>query len=172
MTDSRVKGELFLRVLDTVVAKWGRNGLEVIGYDPASYRSEEWYTFSDLCGLLSAIRQRLGKNNPNTIYRMGFRTMKDDERWHDVFDDQNPAEIFLSTERQDKQYRVGSMNARTIGPKHVRIDYATDETDPSWFEFYRGLLQGVLELTGRTGVVHLLPRGPDPGVRSYDVKWG
>jgi hypothetical protein len=172
MTDSQVKGDIILKVLDAVVSKWGQNGLEIIGYEHASYRQEQWYSFEEMCSLLSSVKSRLGNNNPLTIYQLGFRTVKEDPRWHDVFDDQDPAEVFLTTKRQEAQYKVGTQTAINLGPKHVRIDFKTEETDFSWFEFYRGRLQGVLELTGRTGVVHLQPMESGNGLRSYDVKWG
>ncbi len=172
MSESRVKGDIILKVLDGVASRWGRNGLEIIGYEPANYRQEQWYPFDEMCSILASAKTRLGNNNPLTVYQLGFRTVKDDPRWQDIFDDQDPSEVFTTTKRQESQYVVGTATAKNLGPKHVRIDYRSEETDQVWFEFYRGRLQGVLELTGRTGVVHLLPQGEAKGVRSYDVKWG
>jgi hypothetical protein len=172
MSDSQVKGDLFLKVLDAVASRWGTNGLSMIEQDYSGYREEQWYPFEDFNNLLATIKSRLGNNNSLSIYQMGFRTMKDDARWSEIFDDQDPAEVFLTTKRQEGQYKVGSVSAIPKGPKHLRIDFNSEETDQLWFEFYRGRLQGVLELTGRTGVVHLLPQGSEKSVRSYDVKWG
>ncbi len=172
MPDAKVKGEVFLRTLDAVAARWGANGLDIIAQDHADYREERWYPLEEFCSLLSKVKTRLGSNNPYSIYLIGFRAMKDDPHWQDVFDDQDPAGIFLTTERQDQQFNVGTVKATTLGPKHVRVDYIASTSDPLWFEFYRGLLQGVLELTGRSGVVHLLPSEQGKEERTYDIKWG
>lgn len=172
MPDSKVKGDILLRILDQVIAKWGVNGLDIIGYDPSGYREEQWYPFPEICGLLAAIKSRLGNNNPLSVYQMGFRTVKEDSRWQGIFEDMDPGEVFLTTSRQDAQYVVGEHRTERLGPKHVRLDLLTEERDPVWFEFYRGRLQGVLELTGRTGVVHLMPWDGKSGSRIFDIKWG
>ncbi|MFO7619565.1 MAG: hypothetical protein R6W91_07955 [Thermoplasmata archaeon] len=172
MDEPQVKGDIILRVLDQVIIRWGRNGLDMIGFEPASYLEEHWYPFDDICDILSAIKSRLGNNNPLTVYQLGFRTIKSDPRWQDIFDDADPADVFLTTKRQEDLYRFGAQKAQVMGPKHVRIEMVGEPIDQLWLEFYRGRLQGVLELTGRTGVVHLLPASGDPPARTYDIKWG
>jgi hypothetical protein len=118
------------------------------------------------------VKSRLGNNNPLAIYQIGFNTIKKDPRWQGLFGNKNPAEVFLSTKRQDDQYMVCAHIATTIGAKHVRVELDGFKGEPVWLEFYRGRLQGVLELTGRTGVVHLLPCGEKEGARTFDIKWG
>ncbi len=172
MPENKVKGDIFLKVLDQVVKKWGEPGLKKIGADPSQYEMEQWYPFSELCALLRIIKETLGKNNPLAVYQLGFRIMKDDPQWQGFFDDKDPAEIFLSTKRQDTQYKAGIQTLERINDKHTRVNIINWECDDIWYEFFRGHLQGVLELTGRAGVVHLIPGCSKEGVRILDIKWG
>jgi hypothetical protein len=172
MAESQAKGDIILKVLDQVMIKWGKDGLDTIGTDPKKYNVEQWYSFSELCGLLSKVKSRLGNNNSLAIYQIGFNTIKKDPRWQGIFCNTNPAEVFLTTKRQDDQYTVCTHVATPVGAKHVRIELNNFTGEPVWLEFYRGRLQGVLELTGRTGVVHLLPPGEKADTRIFDIKWG
>ena len=172
MPENQAKGDMFLKVLNQVVNKWGNRGLKEIGADPSKYKMEQWYPFADLCDILSNVKLKLGDNNPLSVYQLGFRIIKDDPRWHNVFDDQDPATIFLSTKRQEGQYRAGTQSLERIGEKHVRVELQNWDCDEVWYDFFRGRLQGVLELTGRTGVVHLQPADEDKAIRILDIKWG
>ena len=179
MPENQAKGDVFLKILDQVVKKWGNRGLKEIGADPSQYKVEQWYPFSELCSTLSNIQAKLGNNNPLSVYQLGFRIIKDDPRWQDVFHDQNPAEIFLSTKRQEAQYKAGTQELERVGEKHIRVELQNWDCDDVWYDFFRGRLQGVLELTGRTGVVHLIPQtdnddddDDDDASRYLDIKWG
>lgn len=172
MPEYQAKGDVFLKVMEQVVKKWGNHGLQEIGADPNQYRMEQWYPFTDLCDTLLDIKVKLGNNNPLTVYQLGFRMIKEDPRWQGIFDDHDPAEIFLSTKRQEGQYHAGSQNLKKISAKHIQVDLLNWGCDDVWYDFFRGRLQGVLELTGRTGVVHLIPPGDDDNVRTLDIKWG
>ena len=172
MSENQAKGDVFLKVLDQVVKKWGNRGLEEIYANPSQYKMEQWYPFADLCSILENVKTKLGNNNPLSVYQLGFRIIKDDSRWQDVFFDQNPAEIFLSTKRQEAQYKAGTQSLERIGEKHIRVELQNWDCDEVWYDFFRGRLQGVLELTGRTGVVHLNPDKNDGSIRILDIKWG
>ena len=172
MPENQAKGDVFLKVLDQVVKKWGNRGLKEIDADPGQYKMEQWYSFAALCKILRDTQTKLGNNNPLTVYQLGFRIIKDDPRWQDVFYDKNPAEIFLSTKRQEAQYKAGTQSLERIGEKHVRVELQNWDCDEVWYDFFRGRLQGVLELTGRTGVVHLQPEKGEDGSRILDIKWG
>lgn len=172
MPENQAKGDVFLKVLDQVVKKWGNRGLKEIGAAQGQYKMEQWYSFSELCTTLSSIKEQLGNGNPLTVYQLGFDIIKGDPRWQGIFDDQDPAKIFLSTKRQDGQYKAGTQEVRRVGEKHIQVDLLNWECDDVWYDFFRGRLQGVLELTGRTGVVHLSPECKEEGVRTLDIKWG
>ena len=172
MPENQAKGDIFLKVLNQVVNKWGNRGLKEIGADPSKYKMEQWYPFTDLCSILSDVKLKLGNNNPLSVYQLGFRIIKDDPRWHNIFDDQDPATIFLSTKRQEGQYKAGTQSLERVSEKHVRVELQNWDCDDVWYDFFRGRLQGVLELTGRTGVVHLQPDKEDDGTRILDIKWG
>jgi hypothetical protein len=172
MSESQAKGDVFLKVFDQVVKKWGNRGLQTIEKDPGQYKMEHWYSFEELCITLRDIKIKLGNNSPLTIYQLGFRIIKDDPRWQNIFDDRDPAEIFMSTKRQDGQYKAGTQDVKQISEKHVQVDLLNWDCDDVWYDFFRGRLQGVLELTGRTGVVHLIPECKEDGIRTLDIKWG
>lgn len=167
-----MKGEVFAGVLKLVASKWGTAGLETVGAGLDDYAPEAWYPYGDFCDLLSRIRNDLAGGNPMIIYQLGFSMVKADRRWQELFGPLNPAEVFTTTKRQDSQYRVGAYTASVVGPKHIQVTLVCEDCRQVWCEFYRGRLQGVLELTGRTGVVHLrLPDG-NAGTRVFDVRWG
>jgi len=172
MPENQARGDVFLGVMDQVIKKWGNDGLREIDADPNRYDAEQWYPFIELCKILRNIKTKLGNNNPLTIYQLGFLLFKDGPDWQGIFDDRDPAEIFLSTEKQDTQFRAGSQNIKRIGEKHVRVDMFNWGCDDVWYDFFRGQLQGVLELSGRTGVVHLIPGTTGEGIHTLDIKWG
>ncbi len=171
MDEYSVKGDVFIGVLRLVASKWGARGLGSIGAGPGDYAREQWFPYDIFCNLLSKIKQELAPGNPMIIYQIGFNMVKIDRRWQEIFGPMDPAEVFATTKRQESQYRVGTYSAAAIGPKHIQVTLVCKDCRPEWCEFYRGRLQGVLELTGRTGVVHLqLPRDRN-GPRVFDIKW-
>jgi len=172
MDEYKVKGDIFLGVLKLVASKWGTHGLECIGANPESIALEQWYPYEDFCTLLSDIKSKLATGNPMIIYQIGFSMVKMDRRWQEVFHSQNPADVFTTNKRQESQYLVGSYSASVLGPKHVQVAMTGGNCRPEWCEFYRGRLQGVLELTGRTGVVHLRQPKAEGSERVFDIKWG
>lgn len=172
MDEPRVKGEVFQTVFRLVAGKWGQEVLDGIRADPDSYAPGEWYHYSAFCDILTAVKDAVGRSNPMIIYQLGFSTMKKDARWSELFQTMNPADVFRSTERQDTQYRVGHYSAEAKGNKHIQVKMTLPDCRPEWCEFYRGRLQGVLELTGRTGVVHLQRETGSGGERIFDIKWG
>jgi hypothetical protein len=170
MDRPQVKGMLFLKVLEQAERRWGAGARASIASNVPE--PERWYPMGEFCDLLDSIMAGPGRSNPLSVYLIGLGTMKDDPQWQLAFAPMDPTDVFLSTERQDTLYRTGGQAATLVGPKHVRVDLEGGEScGKVWFEFYRGRLQGVLELTGRTGVVHLLP-AKGGGGRQYDIKWG
>lgn len=169
MEGPRVKGTLFIRVCDQADAMWGKGCL---GQSTENRIEEDaWYPACDFCALLDAVKAGPGRNSPLSVYLLGVGAIKGDPAWQETFASMDPADVFLSTERQETLYIIGAQAAVPVGAKHVRVEVPGGIGSQSWYDFYRGQLQGVLELTGRTGVVHLLP-GSGDGRRRYDVKWG
>ena len=171
MKGFQVKGDLFISVLSQVARRWGSVGVEEVRVRPDEYSEEEWYDFSEFCKLLGEIKSGPGNNNPMSIYELGVSTIKDDMHWQAIFQRLDPVDVFLSTARQERQYKIGAITPTKLGSKHIRLEYSIEADQGLWLEFYRGRLQGVLELTGRTGVVHLLPKETGKP-RTFDIKWG
>ena len=172
MAEYEVKGELFIKTLELAGFKPGGSCAMAGNRTQDDFTWEKWYPYEDFCGLLADIKSAIGKGNPMIIYQLGFSIMKRDRHWQDTFGHMDPAEVFTSTRRQETQYRVGSYSAAALGKKHILVTMDCKECRPEWCEFYRGRLQGVLELTGRTGVVHLQPADGPNAARVYDIKWG
>lgn len=156
MEKSRVKGDVFLRVISYVIKKWGKMGLAKISVNPDSFKAEIWYSLKDFTILLQNIKDNLAETN-ESIPNLGRSTIVDDERWKWTFKDMDPEEVFSSTSRQNAQYQVGEMSVVESSPGFVRMKlelWVEDEAQCGlWAEFYRGRLQGVLDLTGSTGNV-------------------
>jgi hypothetical protein len=170
MAGYQVKGDVFIKVLELVGMKWGADGLQAVGN--GSYLEEKWYPYENFCDLLNRVKSTLANGNPMIIYQLGFNVVKKDRRWQEIFGCLNPADVFVTTKRQEDLYHVGTYTSAAIGPKHVQVTLTGKDCRPEWCEFYRGRLQGVLELTGRTGVVHLQPAKEMDEARVFDIKWG
>ena len=107
------------------------------------------------------------------IYQMGYETVFDDVRWQTVFKGLSPAKVFFSTKRQAGQYTGGNIKAEQLGTKHIRLRMSGWQCGPLWYEFYRGRIQAVMELTSRHGVVEItLDENDEETSCTYDIKWG
>lgn len=155
MSESSAKGDLFQNVLALIVKRWGKQGLGKIGASPEQYKPEQWYPFSDFYDLLKDIDDKLGKGDGTVLYRLGYDMVKSDFRWRTIFTDRNPVYVFLSTKRQDTQYRGGKFTAESVGERQIRIEMSEWGCGQIWYEYYRGRLQAVLELTGHVGMVEM-----------------
>jgi hypothetical protein len=140
------------------------------------YLPEGWYPFGDFCRLLSRIHNDLGKGDPVHIFRMGKRTVIDDDRWRNLFQNKNPKEVFTTTRRQEAQYDVGDFIVKSVKEGHITIRaslWDCEETEAAlWSEFYRGRISGILELTGRDGKVEMdTDFTEDKKCCTYEIAW-
>ncbi len=172
MSEAMVKGDLILKVLDHVSNKRGKGSLDKIGVDPAGYLIEKWYPISDFLSLISKIDDAFGDGSEGIASRIGHDIMKFDFRWQMLFKGKDPKDIFTSTKRQDGQYRGGRFEASAIGDKKVTIILREWPNDMIWYEFYKGRLQAVLELTGNTGDVDITCiELDDEPTCTYEITW-
>ena len=175
MDESKVKGDVFLKVTEYVSRKWGKVGLSKLGVSPNTYKAEVWYRLEDFTDLLSGISETL-TDSPTAISGLGRSTIVDDDRWKWAFREKDPLAVFSSSSRQNAQYQVGELNVIESSPGFVRIQmtmWTLDEnTKAIWSDFYQGRLQGVLDLTGAVGNVEKKAKVVD-GIRDtvFAIFW-
>ncbi len=174
MSEAMVKGDLILKVLEHVSNKRGKDSLVKIGVDPSGYLIEKWYPISDFLSLISKIDDAYGDGDGSKAIasRIGYEIMKFDFRWQMLFRGKDPKDVFTSTKRQDGQYRGGRFEASATEDKKVTIILREWPNDMVWYEFYKGRLQAVLELTGNTGIVDITCiELDDEPTCTYDIIW-
>ena len=157
MENARVRGELFQEVVEYIHKKWGTDGLKVLGVDLEQYLPDAWYDLEEFCELLDGLFGKMGIKDPNEPFKIGKWMVTRNARWAAVFKGKNPDEVFSSNKNQQLEYVVGEFKGIHSSIREVSIHSTIWTTDKRhldlWCEFYRGRLQGVLDLTGRRGEV-------------------
>ena len=172
MEEAMAKGELFHNVLAIVVVKWGKESLEKLKISTSQYESSKWYSIGDFCIMLTEIKENLGEGETQAIYDIAYEMINNNFRWRTIFPGRDPVFVFLSTKRQDTQYRGGQFMAAVVGQNHIQLTMSGWSHDPIWYDFYRGRLQSVLDLTGHKGTVELsVLEGVETTKYTYDVNW-
>ena len=172
MEEPMAKGELFQNVLAIVVVKWGKDSLDNLKHSASQYESSEWYSIGDFCIMLTEIKKNLGNGDSQTIYDIAYEMISSNFRWRTVFPGRDPVFVFLSTKRQDTQYRGGQFMAARVGDNHIQVTMSGWSDDPIWYEFYRGRMQSVLDLTGHKGKVELTAlENIEPAKYTYNIFW-
>ena len=120
---------------------------------------------------LAKIDVRIGGDRSFSIDQLGHEIMTEDMRWQVIFRASNPGDIFTTTKRQEAQYKGGEVISRLAGDNHVEVTMVGWPGEKIWFEFYRGRLQGVLELTGKKGTVDMKPIDSETNECKYDIRW-
>jgi len=176
MDEAKVKGFMFQRSLEYVKKKLGKKVFEELGYNPDQYQPEKWYPFADFCVLLTRIDYMLSDYYTDNTFKLGYDMMFNDERWHHLFKDKDPLEIFSSYKRQDAQYQIGEFTTESVeeGMITVRMVLWIDDPDHSryWSEYYQGNFKAILDITGKKGTIGLR-RDPKDSYNSflYEVIW-
>ena len=163
-----MNGGLFNNVLAMVSKKWGRESLEKIGRQPEHYKGDQWYPLSDFESLLSDIDNHMGKGDNTSLSGLAYEMVMSNFQFRTIFTNRDPVYVFLSTKQQDARYSGGTFDAIHVRGSQVRIEVSDWATEPIWYEFFKGRLQGVLELTGHLGTVELTVAGDR---YFYDIYW-
>jgi hypothetical protein len=168
MSENSVKGGLFNNVLAMVAKKWGRESLEKIGRQADQYKGDEWYPLSDFESLLYDIDGQLGKGDNTSLSGLAYEMVMNNFQFRTIFTNRDPKYVFLSTKQQDARYSGGKFDTIHVRGSQIRIEVSDWATEPIWYEFFKGRLQGVLELTGHLGTVELTIAG---NKFIYDIFW-
>lgn len=176
MARPEVKGDLFRNTLDYVTKRWGKVGLEKLTMRQEAFLPQGMYPFTDFCDMLSKIEKDLANGRAESIWRLGKEMIVNDVRWQAFFRSKDPNDIFTSTKRQDSQYLVGTFKTERKDIGHITIEVemwkTTEESCRLWNEFYKGRLQGVLDLTNHKGEVEYTPTPGKEGTSgTFHVKW-
>lgn len=173
MREAWVRGIFFLQVLGYVRKHRGQTTYELLGKDLESYRAEEKYDFNDFMELLSRIKMVVMKEE-DYITRIARETMAEEAVWKNLFRRMDPANVFASTQRQDGRQKLADYEPLDVqkGRVVLRMRVWTDnrEHQDLWAEFYRGRLEGILELMGRKGSVKLVREFGEAG-HTYTITW-
>ena len=174
MRELWVRGIFFKQVLDYIKKNRGQTSLELLNIDPEKYRVEERYDFEEYCMLLANIDLMAGSDNGAYISKIARETMTEEARWKLQFRKLDPKNVFMTTERQSGRHNLADFEAMDKGEKHVSINMAMWTEKKSyqdlWANFYKGRLEGILELMGRKGTIDLFKEYKD-GAYTYEIKW-
>jgi len=173
MKEMWVRGIFFRQVLDYIRQKRGKMSYELLERDIEKYTIEEKYEFQDFAELLSKIKL-ISPSEEDYIARIARETMTDEATWKSLFRRLDPASVFTSTQRQDGRHQLADYEPVNVASGHVllRMNMWTDNRDHQdlWAEFYRGRLEGILELMGRKGSVKLVREFGNGGF-TYTINW-
>ncbi len=168
MVQSKVKGDVFLRVIRALKNQRGSNILDRLSKDPDRYKSEAWYAFSEFLSMLKDIREIT--EDQDIIFRLARSVIMKDDRWVYYFEGQDPEKVFKENKKQNGLFQMGEFKVLETSPGFMRLEMVPwdDGMDGYglWVDFYRGTMQGVLDLTGKNGniVKKRMPGGDDSSV--------
>jgi hypothetical protein len=157
MEKARIRGELFQQVMDYIHKKWGSDGLEMLGMEIDHFKPDAWYDLDEFCELMDSLYTTLGISDPKEPFRIGKWMVTSNPRWVAVFKGKDPGDVFTGSKNQELEYVVGEFKGIHSKGNEISIHSTIWTTNNRhlelWSEFYRGRMQGVLDLTGRRGMV-------------------
>ena len=172
MKDSWVKGNIFQITLEQVGKRWGSAGIQKLGANEQQYLPEKGYPAADFYALLSKICELAEEEG--FICRLAENTIKGDQRWVVKFKGINPIDLFNGFKYQGERYQVGDFDVLDAeeGKVSLKMSLWTDDEMGAglWAEYYKGRIQGALDLTGRMGTV-ILTRTGKKNEFLYEISW-
>ncbi len=176
MQQPEVKGDLFQHIFAYIEKKWGKHALEPHSIPRKKFKMERWYTFKEFCDFLEEIVKTIGEGKVEILFNIGCDMIVDDLRWPLVFKGKDPINIFTSNKMQNAQYRIGDFRVNLLSKKHLTVSVELWTEDEGCAEliahFYRGRLQGILNLTGHLGKVHMSKKYTETEkICVYDLRW-
>jgi len=174
MEEMWVRGIFFKQVLDFIQKNRGKTSFELLGMKQDDYRVEDRYDFELFCQLLAKVDLMASEDNGRYISNMARDTMTKEARWKMQFRKLDPKSVLMTTKRQEGRHQIADFEAEDHGGNHVSIGMKLWTKDKAyqdlWANFYKGRLEGVLELMGRKGSVDMIKEFGD-GIYTYDITW-
>jgi hypothetical protein len=177
MIEPKVKGNFFQRIHNYIKKKLGGGGLLKIGVGSEEIKMEQWYSYDAFCELLKKSEELLPDHHPSTVFRLGHYTMAEDERWQTMFKGQDPKDTFSTNKRQDALFMVGRFLVERVEDNlvQVRMTLWSNKADDNdlWAEYYWGVMQGVLDMTGTEGKITMdVEKEGEKRAWIYRALWG
>jgi hypothetical protein len=173
MQEAWVKGIIFWQVFDYVRKNRGETTYQLLGRAREDFQAEGKYSFEDFAALLSRVKM-MASNDDDYISRMARETMADEPAWKNLFRRMDPANVLASTQRQDGRHRLADYEPLEVSRGKVvlrmRMWSRNREHQDLWAAFYKGRLEGILELMGRQGSVSLVREFGDAG-HTFTIRW-
>ena len=176
MDKAQIRGELFIKVVRYINKKWGAEGLEKLNIDLGQYKQDVWYGLDEFCDLIDGLYDVLGVTDSTEPFKIGKWIVTNNPRWMACFRGMDPKDVFTGSEHQELQYVVGEFKGAHSKPNEVSVHSTVWTTDQRhldvWCEFYRGRLQGVLDLTGYQGEVSTISEMlENEATCTYKITW-
>ncbi|MCK4266798.1 MAG: hypothetical protein KAX31_05915 [Thermoplasmata archaeon] len=173
MPEMWIHGKFFRQTLEFMLRKRGKQGLKELGQHPDDYLPERKYEFEEFCQLLIRINETVADGEPSFFPRIAREMLTKDTRWQMLFRRLDPKDVLTSMKRQEGQYQVSSFEPEEVQDNHVTLRMSMWGGQPEhqeiWAEFYKGRLEGILELTGHKGTVEVVGEGK--GEYLYTIDW-
>lgn len=174
MVEMWVRGIFFKQVLDYIQENKSQTSFDLLDMSPDDFRVEERYDFEVFCQLLAKIDVMANEDNGSYITKIARDTMTKEAIWKVQFRKLDPKNVFMTTKRQEGRHQIADFEPIYHGQGCVSIKMNMWTQDKAfqnlWANFYRGRLEGVLELMGRKGEVKLI-REFGEGAFTYDITW-
>ena len=174
MREMWVRGVFFRQVLNFVKKDRSQTSYDLLERKIEDYRDEEKYDFRDFGELLSKIKM-ITSSQDDYIARIARETMAEEATWKHLFRRMDPTNVFASDQRQRVRQHIADYESLVVENGHIelRMEMWTDNRDHQdlWAEFYRGRLEGILELMGRKGAIKLTKEFGDGGIFTYSITW-
>nr|QOV09130.1 hypothetical protein HULAa36F11_00013 [uncultured Thermoplasmata archaeon] len=173
MRESWVRGIFFRQVLEYIKKNRGQTSYELLGRKIDNYIAEEKYEFDEFCELLAKVKL-ISPNEDEYIAKIARETMTEEATWKNLFRRMDPTTVFASTKRQDGRHLTADYEPTNIthGNVQLKMKMWTEKREHQdlWADFYRGRLEGILELMGRTGTVRMV-REFGNSEFTYTIEW-
>jgi uncharacterized protein (TIGR02265 family) len=174
MRETWVRGIFFRQVLDYIKHHRGLTSYELLGMEISDFRPEEKYPFARFGELLSKVRL-ISPGEDDCVAKMSRDLMNREASWKSLFRRMDPKNVFTSTQRQEGRHQLADYEPAEAsdGQVVIRMKMWSENRDHQdlWAEFYRGRLEGILDLMGRKGSVKLVREFGDGGAFTYTISW-
>ncbi|MDD5238836.1 MAG: hypothetical protein PHH61_00030 [Candidatus Nanoarchaeia archaeon] len=163
--EPKVKGILFLHAILFAKKRMGEDSIEKLGVAGKRYDMERWYPYSDFCGILDKMLQMIPDKKTKLAYKVGHDVFFGDVRWLPMFKGKDPKEVFSTNKRQDNLFLVGRFEMVSVENGLVLVKMTLWSKDGKsnevWAQYYHGMLQGIMDLAGRSGQVRMEEKSED-----------
>ncbi len=174
MRESWVRGIFFRQVLDYLMHHLSKTSFELLGMGVSDFKPEEKYDFALFGDLLYKVKL-VATSDDDYIAKVSRDLMNREVKWKSLFVRMDPKNVFTSTKRQEGRQQVADYEPgeATDGRAVIRMKMWTDNRahQDLWAEFYRGRLEGILDLMGRKGSVKLVREFGDGGIFTFTINW-